>query len=89
MYATLASDLPKETVTTIMMFYKNTKAMVHSPNGHTNFFEIFVGVLQGDTFALYMFIICLDYIQRKSIVLIKENSFRLKRQETDDSPKKQ
>ena len=31
--------LPKETVTAIMMLYKNTKVMVHSPNGDTNFFN--------------------------------------------------
>ena len=38
----------KETVTTMMMFYKNRKAMVHSPNGAINF-VIIVGILLGDT----------------------------------------
>ena len=31
-----------------------------------------------------MFIICLDYILRKSIQLIKENGFTLKKQEADN-----
>ena len=34
----------KETVTVIMMFYKNTKAMVHSHDGDNNFFGIVTGV---------------------------------------------
>ena len=29
----LACSVPKETVTTIMMLYKNVKALVHSPDG--------------------------------------------------------
>ena len=39
--------------------------------------QIVVGVLQGDTFAPYLFIICLDYVLRPSIGKIKENSFEL------------
>ena len=41
--------------------------MVRSPDGDTNFFDISAGVLQGDTLAPYIFIICLDYILRLSI----------------------
>ena len=33
------------------------KAMIHSPDGDTNFFDIVDGVLLGDTLALYIFII--------------------------------
>ena len=51
-----AYGLLKETVSTIMMLNKNMKAMVHSPDGDTNFFDIVTGVLQGDTLASYMFI---------------------------------
>ena len=71
--------LPKETVTAIMMLYKNTKVKVHSPNGVTDFFDIVAGILQGDTLALYLFIICLDYVLRTPIDLIKENGFTLKK----------
>ena len=45
-----------------MMLYKNLKAMICSPNGDTDFFDIFARVLQGeDTLAPYLFILSLDY----------------------------
>ncbi len=49
----LAYGLPKETVTTIMMLYRNTKVRVHSLDGDTDYFNIVAGVLQGDTLAPY------------------------------------
>ena len=55
-----------------------TKAMIHSPDRETNFFDIVAGVLQGVTLAPYLFIICLDYVLQTSISLIKENGFTLK-----------
>ena len=51
----LAYALHKDTVTAIIMIYKNTKAMVRSPNGDNCF--IITGVLQGDTLALVLLII--------------------------------
>ena len=56
----LAYSLSKEIFTTTMMVCKNTKAIVHSSDGNTNFFDIVAGVLQGDTLASYLFMICLD-----------------------------
>ena len=50
---------------------------VRSPNGDTDYFDIVAGVLQGDTLAPYLFIICLDYVLRTSIDKIKENGFEL------------
>ena len=41
------------------------------------YFDIVAGVLQGDTLAPYLFIICLDYVLRTSIDKIKENGFKL------------
>ena len=41
----LANVLPKETVTAIMMLYRNTKVKVHSPDGDTDYFDIVAGVL--------------------------------------------
>ena len=73
----LTYGLPKETVTAIMMLYKNTKAKVHSLDGDTDYFNIVAGVLQGDTLALYRFIICLDYVFRMSIDIMKDNGFKL------------
>ena len=39
---------------------KNTKVKVHSPDGDTEYFNIVAGVLQRDTLAPYLLIICLD-----------------------------
>ena len=59
----LAYGLPKDTVTAIRRLYKNTYTVVHLPSSDSNFFDIIAGVLQGDTLAPYLFIICLDYVQ--------------------------
>ena len=59
-----ANGLPKVTVASIMMLYKNTKVKVRSPNEDKDYLDIVAGVLQGDTLALYLFIICLDYMLR-------------------------
>ena len=55
-----------------MMLYRNTKVKVRSPDGDTDYFDIVAGVLQGDTLAPYLFIICLDYVLRTSIDKIKK-----------------
>ena len=60
-----------------MMLYKNMKIKVRSPDGDTDYFNISAGVLQGDTLAPYLFIICLDYVLRATIDLMKENGFKL------------
>ena len=59
------------------MLYKNTKVKVRSSDGDTDYFDIVAGVLQGDTVAPYLFIICLGYVLRTSIDKIKENGFKL------------
>ena len=73
----LAYGLPKETVVAITILYRNTKVKVRSPDGDTEYFEIVVGVLQGDTLAPYLFIIWLDYVLRISIDKIRKNGFKL------------
>ena len=73
----LAYGIPKETVAAIMILYRNTKVKVRSPDGDTDYFDIVAGVLQGNTLAPYLFIICLDYVLRTSIDKIKENGFEL------------
>ena len=60
-----------------MMLYRNTKVKFRSPDGDTDYFDIVAGVLQGDTLAQYLFIICLDYALRTFIDKIKENGFKL------------
>ena len=69
----LAHDLPEETVVAMMMFYRNTKVKIRSPDGDTDYFDIVAGVLPGDTLVPYLFILCLDYVLRTSVDKIKEN----------------
>ena len=71
----LAYGIPKETVAARTILCRNTKVKVRSPDGDTDYFDIVAGVLQGDTLAPYLFIICLDYVLRTSIDKIKENGF--------------
>ena len=73
----LEYGLPKETVAAIMILYWNTKVKIRSPDGDTDYLDIVAGVLQGDTLAPYLFIICLDYVLRTSIDKIRENGFEL------------
>ena len=84
----LAYGLPKETVAAITILYRNTKVKVRSPDGDTEYFDIVAGVLQGDTLAPYLFIICLDYVLRISIDKIKENDFELTKKRSRRYPAK-
>ena len=84
----LAYGLPKETVAAIMILYGNTKVKVRSPDGDTEYFDIVAGVLQGDTLAPYLFIICLDYMLGTSIDKIKENGFDLTKKRSRRYPAK-
>ena len=63
----------------------NTKVKVRLPNGDTDYFVIVVGVMQGQTLASYLFIICLDFVIRTSIYLMKKKtaSCRQKNEEND------
>ena len=68
----LAYGLPKETVTTINMFYRNIKVKVCFPDGDTDYFDIVARVLQGD-----ILILCVDYVLKTTIDKFKENGFKL------------
>ena len=86
----LAYGLPKETVAAIMILNRNNKVKVRSPDGDTDNFEIVAGILQGDTLCPFLFIICLEYVLRRSIDKIKENGFELtKKKEAEGTPQKQ
>ena len=84
----LAYGIPKETVAAITILYRNTKVKVQSPDGDTEYFDIVAGVLQGDTLAPYLFIICLDYVLRTSIDKIRENGFELTKKRSKTYPAK-
>ena len=75
----LAYSLPKEIITTIIILYKNTKAMVCSRDENTDVFNIVVGVLLGYILVSYLFIHCVAYLLQTSIYQIKENGFTLKK----------
>ena len=61
---------------------------VRSPDGDTLYYDIVADLLQGDTLAPYLFIICLDYMLRTSIDKIKENGFKLTKERTRRYPAK-
>ena len=61
---------------------------VCSPDGDTEYFNIVAGVLQGDTLAPYLFIICLNYVLRTSIDKIRENGFKLTKKRSRMYPAK-
>ena len=84
----LAYGLPKETVAAITILYRNTKVKVRSADGDTEYFNIVAGVLQGETLAPYLFIICLDYVLRTSIDKIRENGFELTKKRSRRHPAK-
>ena len=84
----LIYSLPKETATAIMILYWNTKVKVRSLDGDTDYFNIVAGVLQEDTLASYLFIICLDYMLRTLIDKIKENGFELTKKRSRRYPTK-
>ena len=68
--------------------YRNTKVKVRSPDGDTEYFDIVAGVLQGDTLAPYLFILCLDYVLRTLIDKIRENGFELTKKRSRRYPAK-
>ena len=71
----------------ITILYRNTKVKVRSSDGDTEYFDI-EGVLQGNTLAPYLFIICLDYVLRTSIDKIRENGFELTKKRSRRHPAK-
>ena len=70
----LAYGQPKEIVAAIMILYGDTKVKARSPDGDTDYFDIVARVLQWDTFAPYLFIICLDYVVTISIDKIRQKT---------------
>ena len=82
----LANSLPKDSVAAIMMLYRNTKVKVREPDEDTDYFDIVAGVLQGDTLEPYLFVICLDYMLRTSIDIMKENRFKLTKERSRKYP---
>ena len=53
--------------------------MVRSPDGETKYSDAVAEVLPGNILTSFLLIICLDYILRISIDLMKENSLTLEK----------
>ena len=83
----LTYGLPKEILAAIMMLYRNTKVKAPSPDGDMDYFDILPDVLQGETFAPYLFIICPVYV----LIMIKWKTTvsSWQRKEAEDTPDKQ
>ena len=69
----LAYGIPSQIVEGIKGLYLDTMAQVVTEDGNTNFFPIITGLQQGDTLALYLLIIVLDYVLR--IAMGKDDNF--------------
>ena len=52
----------------------------------TVYFDIVAGVLKGDTFVPFLFIICVEYMLRTSIDKMKDNSFKLTKERSRRYP---
>ena len=83
-----AYGIPNETITAIMMLYRNTKAMAQSPDGDTDFFNVVAGVLQGDTLAPFLFILTIDYVLRTSVDKLNNFGFTLEKAKSRRYPAK-
>ena len=59
--------IPEESTNAIMMLYTNKRSIFRSPYGDTSFFKITTGVLQCDTLAPFLLMLCLDYVLKKSL----------------------
>ena len=68
-----AYDIPEFLKTAIENVYSTTEVKIISPDGETDFFNILAGVMQGDTLALYLFIIVLDYATRQALQGSEDN----------------
>ena len=62
-----AYGVPEEIAEVIKVLYVNTTVQVLSPDGDTDFFNIYAGVLQGNILAPYLFLVVLEYAVRMAI----------------------
>lgn len=82
-----AYGIPDEVVRAIGYLYKDTTAVVLTPDGFTDSFEVGAGVLQGDTLAPYIFVIIIDYLLRTT--LNDDDGFTLLHRRSRRHPAKQ
>ena len=79
----MAYGVPEKFVSMIMYMYNGCKPHTMTPDGPSDEFEITTGVLQGDTLALFLFVIIVDWAMRNAIEEIGEGvSFSLQQNST-------
>ena len=71
--------IPVQIIDAIRIMYENATCVVQSPDGTTEPFTTYQGVLQGDTLAPYLFVIVVDYILRQSVDNIHTNGITIKK----------
>ena len=69
-----AYGTPRAIIDMISVLHEDTCAKVITPDGETKEFQIYKGVLQGDTLTPFLFVIVLDYAMRMAI---KDNEVEL------------
>ena len=74
------------TLECVYIYVFNMKVKVCSLDGDTDYFNIVAGVLQKDTLAPFLFIICLDYVLRMSIDKMKDNGVKLTKERSRRYP---
>ena len=75
-----AYKVPANLVKAIMSLYNNPSARIRTPEGLSDAFSLFQGVLQGDTLAPYLFIIVMDFIMRRALENLEHLAFSLNRE---------
>lgn len=63
--------IPEKTIAAII------KAMVRSPDGCKDFFDVLAVLFQGNTLAPFLFILSLDYVLRISIDALNDTTYTL------------
>ena len=63
----LSYDIPVEIVDAVMSVYYGATAAVKSDGAISGYFDLGVGVLQGDTLAPYLFVLVIDWILRNAV----------------------
>ena len=63
----LSYDIPVEVVDAVMSVYYGATAAVKSDGDISEFLDLGVGVLQGDTLAPYLFVLVIDWIMRNAV----------------------
>ena len=64
----LSYDVPIEVVDAVMSVYYGATAAVKSDVDISEFFDLGVGVLQGDTLAPYLFVLVIDWVMRNALI---------------------